>query len=36
MSHQILTVKLCELEKQISKTQSRIQLSKSAKASIGN
>ncbi len=30
MSHQILTVKLCELEKQISKTQSRIQLSESA------
>lgn len=30
MSHQILTVKLCELEKQIAKMQSRIQLSESA------
>lgn len=30
MSHEILTVKLCELEKRIAKIQSRIQLSESA------
>lgn len=30
MPHQILTVKLCELEKRIAKMQSRIQLSESA------
>lgn len=30
MSHQILTVKLCELEKRIAKMQSRIQMSESS------